>query len=108
MTKKRSPRKGYSYMRNGKLVVVPAILPSIPSRSTRDMSGQLRKYGYSRVMNTLAPERRKHLKKAAKKEGPSKVARRLDLIASYTKNTRKGFSRKLRQDATWLRKNGKN
>ena len=106
-------RRKYVARRRGKTVRVPA--RRITDRGARGKwrtlhgpgieikrEGDLSRVGYS----VAAPATRRHvaIRKAVRAYGPTSTFRKLQAVATFTKRTSKGKSRKFATDRDWLKK----
>jgi hypothetical protein len=66
--------------------------------------GELSQFGYSNVVKTSAKTRRNALKKAVKKYGSLSVRRKLQAVATYTKNTSPVASKIFKSDIAWIKR----
>lgn len=71
----------------------------------KPIPGELSKYGYSNIKNTLAGKRRKALTRAVKDAGYATIVRRVNLIANYNKLSNPRVHKIMRSDITWMQKN---
>lgn len=92
------PRKAYSYMRNGKMVHVPAKGIG-PLRK-----GLLGSFGYRDIKHMSMDKRHAALKRAIRELGPLHVERALYAVATYNKRRAPGASSIFRKNAKWVSK----
>jgi Family of unknown function (DUF5771) len=91
-------RKAYSYMRNGKVVHVPAKGVTIgPLRK-----GLLGSFGYRDIKHMTVNQRHAALKRAIRELGPLHVERALYAVATYNKRTAPRASSVFRKNAKWV------
>lgn len=104
-------------LKNGRRIRVPAALIKDVGRKGKGYhgsdgnpgigplrEGELSQFGYSNVVKTSAKTRRIALKKAVKKYGSLSVRRKLQAVATYTKNTSPVASKIFKSDIAWIKR----
>ena len=108
--RRRIRRKGFTFVRNGKRIVVPSTLikdRGNPGKGPKLIpplkQGDLVPFGYKNVTTLTKLQRHRRLNKALKRKFKTlSLARKLRALATLTKNTDPKRSRIFRLDAEWL------
>lgn len=81
----------------------PGKTPSSKKVLPTPRPGGLSVYGYDDVKSKTELARHRALARGVRDVGYLTIARRLNLVANYNKNTSPAIHRKMRADLTWLR-----
>ena len=70
----------------------------------KPIKGALGQYGYTNIKRTPATVRRQALTKAVKDAGYATIMQRVNLVATYNKNSQPEVHRRMKSDITWMRR----